>query len=248
MKRFSIGGWLGILFVAGALFAACNALGSHKIGGIEIRPVSILFEKPGDKVQLTVAYFNENITKEVDPAKFNREFAKNAVVWSTSDEKIATVDNGLVTGVSVGTAVIAAQVAQLTAHTKVDFRRPPTAEELQAAAAKRRQEQEDAEAAEQAKLKVKQRAEEREREWNASDAKKICDRHPGWPVETCERLAQGKIWIGMSYDQLVESYGRKPTSAIPSDYGKGVQWQWCWEGFQPSCFYGKADKIITSYN
>ncbi len=40
----------------------------------------------------------------------------NRVIWSTSDEKVATVQNGIVTGVSAGTCVIAASIDNIVAN------------------------------------------------------------------------------------------------------------------------------------
>jgi hypothetical protein len=39
-----------------------------------------------------------------------------------------------------------------------------------------------------------------------------------------------------------------PNSANPSNYGMGTEWQWCWNNYTPSCFYGDEDGIIDSYN
>ena len=40
----------------------------------------------------------------------------NRVIWSTSDEKVATVQNGIVTGVSAGTCVITASIDNIVAN------------------------------------------------------------------------------------------------------------------------------------
>ena len=78
-------------------------------------------------------------------------------------------------------------------------------------------------------------------------AGKICKAHPEWSKTDCEKLANGKIWIGMSYSMLKYDMGL-PDSANPSNYGSGTRWQWCWHDYNPSCFYGGDDGIITSYN
>lgn len=80
-------------------------------------------------------------------------------------------------------------------------------------------------------------------------AGRIYKKHPEWSREDCERLANNKIWIGMTIDMLKYSNGR-PTSANPSNYGNGVtQWQWCWSDFTPSCYYDNdGDGKIDSYN
>ncbi|HRY59906.1 MAG TPA: zinc ribbon domain-containing protein [Patescibacteria group bacterium] len=86
-------------------------------------------------------------------------------------------------------------------------------------------------------------------EWQNSRAGQIWKQHPLWTVEECEGVANGKIWVGMSYDMLVESYGSQPDSINPSNYGSGTQLQWCWRSYSPSCFYDRdGDKIIDSYN
>jgi hypothetical protein len=83
--------------------------------------------------------------------------------------------------------------------------------------------------------------------YNRTPAGKICKAHPEWSKTDCERLANGKIWIGMSYSMLKYDMGL-PDSANPSNYGSGTRWQWCWHDYTPSCFYGGDDGIITSYN
>ena len=80
-----------------------------------------------------------------------------------------------------------------------------------------------------------------------SKAGRIKKKHPEWSDEDCENLANRRIWIGMSIQMLVYLRGN-PNSANPSNYGDGINWQWCWENYTPSCFYGRADGIITSYN
>ncbi len=87
-----------------------------------------------------------------------------------------------------------------------------------------------------------------EREWLQSKAGQICSRHPEWSHNDCEKLADHKYWVGMSYDMLVESFGQ-PSSKNPSNYGYGTQWQWCWTSWTPSCFYDEnGDGIIDVYN
>ncbi len=101
------------------------------------------------------------------------------------------------------------------------------------------------EAAEAARLE----AEAKQRAWEQSKAGKICSRHPEWTDETCKDVADGKIWIGMEYDMLVEERGN-PRSTNPSNYGYGTQMQWCWSwDYEVSCFYDNNDDgIIDSYN
>jgi hypothetical protein len=83
--------------------------------------------------------------------------------------------------------------------------------------------------------------------WYKTKAGKINKKHPEWTKEECENIAAGKIWIGMHYKMLVYMWG-KPDVANPSNYGRGTQWQWCWHDYNPSCFYGGDDGIVTAYN
>ena len=113
-----------------------------------------------------------------------------------------------------------------------------------------REEKEEMEEIEEEKERIEQ-ATQREAEqkaWESSKAGQICKAHPEWSKNDCERLANNKIWIGMSYDMLVYKRG-KPNSANPSNYGSGTEWQWCWTYRTPSCFYDDNDDgIIDSYN
>lgn len=90
--------------------------------------------------------------------------------------------------------------------------------------------------------------EQNDLEWAESKAGQICSRHTDWEKYDCTKVANGNIWIGMSYEMLVEQRG-KPTTASPSNYGYGTEWQWCWSGWTPFCFYDEDDDgIIDSYN
>jgi hypothetical protein len=105
------------------------------------------------------------------------------------------------------------------------------------------EQQKKAEAEQQAKTLAEQKA------WESSKAGQICKKHPDWTNEDCKNLANKKIWIGMSYEMLVEMWG-KPNVANPSNYGNGTEWQWCWTAYSsPSCFYDNNDDgIVDSYN
>lgn len=85
--------------------------------------------------------------------------------------------------------------------------------------------------------------------WDSSKAGQLCKKHPDWTKEDCTNLANKKIWIGMSYDMLVEMWG-KPNHANPSNYGGGTEWQWCWTAYSsPNCFYDtNGDGLVDSYN
>ena len=104
----------------------------------------------------------------------------------------------------------------------------------------------DAEFLEEAK-KNSAAADKELKAWYKTKAGRIQKKHPDWTREECENVAKGLIWIGMRYEMLVYMWG-KPNSARPSNYGRGVQWQWCWTEYSPSCFYGGEDGIVTAYN
>lgn len=86
-----------------------------------------------------------------------------------------------------------------------------------------------------------------QKRWDKTKAGKIQKKHPSWSNEDCERLAERRIWIGMSIDMVKYLFGR-PNRANPSNYGNGTHWQWCYDDYTPSCYYGGEDGIITSYN
>jgi hypothetical protein len=87
----------------------------------------------------------------------------------------------------------------------------------------------------------------KDEKWNKTKAGRLHKKHPNWSKEDCEKIVGGYYWIGMSIEMLKSQRGN-PDSANPSDYGKGVQWQWCWHDYTPSCYYGGENGIITSYN
>ena len=103
---------------------------------------------------------------------------------------------------------------------------------------------------EEAKIRAEEERKAKElAEWEKTKAGQICKAHYRWSKTDCERVADGKIWVGMSYDMLVKVYGRKPNSANPSNYGSGTEWQWCWDHYTPSCFYDNNDDgLIDAYN
>jgi hypothetical protein len=86
-----------------------------------------------------------------------------------------------------------------------------------------------------------------QKEWDRSKAGKIQKKHPDWSNDDCVRVANKKIWIGMTLDMAKCERGN-PNSANPSNYGNGTQWQWGWEDYTPSYLYGGDDQIITAYN
>ncbi len=97
-------------------------------------------------------------------------------------------------------------------------------------------------------IKIALEENKKEKIWeNTTKAGALYKTHDTWSKEDCENVVQNKIWIGMSIDMLKYERGN-PTLANPSNYGNGVKWQWCWEGFTPSCFYGNENGIVTGYN
>jgi hypothetical protein len=81
----------------------------------------------------------------------------------------------------------------------------------------------------------------------SSKAKKIHDKYPDWDIEACELLAKRRVWIGMSYKMLVYLRGN-PNHVNTSNYGNGIEYQACWDDYNPGCFYFGEDQIIKSYN
>lgn len=103
---------------------------------------------------------------------------------------------------------------------------------------------------EQKRIDEENRKRAEEEAFNNTPAGQICLNHSGWTKEECQRLADNRIWIGMSYNMLVYERGY-PTSTNPSNYGWGTQYQWCWFPWNngPSCFYDDDnDGRIDSYN
>lgn len=89
--------------------------------------------------------------------------------------------------------------------------------------------------------------EEELKEFKKTKAYKIFVKHPEWSKEDCKRLANKEYWIGMELD-MVKFLRGLPDDVNVSDYGNGKEYQWCWHGKTPFCFYGKEGGIITSYN
>jgi hypothetical protein len=83
--------------------------------------------------------------------------------------------------------------------------------------------------------------------WIKSKPGKIQKKFPDWTREECTNVANQKIWIGMKLEMLKYMRG-KPNSVNISNYGNGNRYQWCWDNFEPRCFYGFEDGVITAYN
>ncbi|MBU0472085.1 MAG: hypothetical protein KKF65_05650 [Nanoarchaeota archaeon] len=128
--------------------------------------------------------------------------------------------------------------------------RVKSAEDIEAERIKEEEELKKKEEEEQKKIEMVEKLQKEEEEWNNSYAGQICAERTDWQKYECEYLADNMIWIGMSYDMLVYERGY-PTHTTPSDYGYGIQYQWCWMPWNngPSCFYDDDnDGLIDSYN
>lgn len=77
---------------------------------------------------------------------------------------------------------------------------------------------------------------------------KICKAHPMWEPEDCEKVADGRVWVGMDLEML--KYERGLADDVNySNYGDGDQVQVCWFDYTPSCFYfNNNDTIVDAYN
>jgi hypothetical protein len=98
-----------------------------------------------------------------------------------------------------------------------------------------------------AEAKAEAEAKAQEAAYSKTRAGRLCAKHPDWTRDDCERVANNRIWIGMTLEMLKANRGL-PDHANPSNYGNGTSWQWCWDDYTPSCFYGEGDGIITAYN
>jgi hypothetical protein len=86
-----------------------------------------------------------------------------------------------------------------------------------------------------------------EKQFLKTKAGKIYKKHPNWSKEDCKSLAKNNIWIGMEYEMVVYLRG-KPNDINTSNYGSGLEYQACWDDYNPGCFYFSENHIITSYN
>lgn len=103
----------------------------------------------------------------------------------------------------------------------------------------------DAKAAAQAVADAKAKADEAE--YQQSPAGRLCAKHTDWTQDECQKVADKRLWIGMTID-MVKAENGTPDDINTSNYGRGVEYQACWLGNDPSCFYYKSDGIITSFN
>lgn len=102
--------------------------------------------------------------------------------------------------------------------------------------------------AEAERIKVEARARAEQAAWEASPAGQICSQHTSWTKDDCTKLANRRVWVGMNYDMLIYLRG-KPNHINVSNYGRGNEYQYCWDDRTPSCFYdNNSDDIIDAYN
>ncbi len=67
-------------------------------------------------------------------------------------------------------------------------------------------------------------------------------------ISDAERLLDHEVWIGMTYEMVLYMRGQ-PDAVNLANYGNGDQYQACWEGHTPFCFYFRAsDHIVYAYN
>lgn len=85
---------------------------------------------------------------------------------------------------------------------------------------------EEAKARAEAIAKEKAAKARAEREaWEQSRAGQLCKEHPTWTKEECQDIENKKIWIGMTKEQAIESWGR-PYDVNKSVGSWGVHEQW----------------------
>lgn len=95
--------------------------------------------------------------------------------------------------------------------------------------------------------KLKEKAEQQKAEKKHKRLQKIMDKL-GCTEDEAQDILDRKIWIGMTYEMVIYERGR-PDVLNVSNYGDGNQYQACWEGYTPFCFYFRErDHIIYSYN
>jgi hypothetical protein len=209
------------------------------------RAPTLAFSSPEDRAGVQAA--SVTVKGRVDPGRSvvkvgGREVAHGADGFFSFDAPLPDEENAIqVTATNGGkTSVTTLNVVRIytDAERAEQSRLKAEAEaKRQAAVEERRKAQEEADA----KEKAEQAA------FDATKAGKICKRHPDWGRETCQDVADGKYWIGMSIGMLVEERGLDASKSV-SNYGDGDRYQVCWRDWTPSCFYGGEDGIITSYN
>lgn len=138
-----------------------------------------------------------------------------------------------------------AELSYIKDELNLTIKRSETEEEKQARIDRENKERQRMKADQAAAVKKGQEA---EAAWKSSKAGRLCQKHPEWSKSDCSNVAENKIWIGMTYDMLVAMWGN-PSSASPSNFGSGTEWQWCWWNYTPSCFYDhNEDGKVDAYN
>jgi len=69
--------------------------------------------------------------------------------------------------------------------------------------------------------------------------------HPEWSTWICERMADGVVWLGMTQEQALLSWGR-PTKINKTIIASGVRTQWVYQGKSPSNHLYFENGILTS--
>lgn len=110
-------GTANITAQVGDHIATCSVEVESPLTGISLDKTAVTINQ-GDTSGLSVIYSPEDTTDE------------KTVMWSTTDDKVATVDEGLITGVGEGTATIKATVGQYSAECIVTVERIEITEEM----------------------------------------------------------------------------------------------------------------------
>lgn len=77
--------------------------------------------------------------------------------------------------------------------------------------------------------------------------KRLMDKY-SWSRETAELILDNMIWIGMPLEGVIIQRGR-PNAINMSNYGYGIQRQYVWHNYNPSCFYDDDDDgLVDAYN
>lgn len=85
--------------------------------------------------------------------------------------------------------------------------------------------QAELEAPEKARAQAEARAKAEQAAYENSKAGKLCTTHPTWSKDDCEIIANGKVRIGMTQEQVVVAWGR-PEDINKTVYSFGVHEQW----------------------
>jgi hypothetical protein len=219
-------GLLTLLALA-TLTAACGKSPAF----IELRP---------DRMTLDGAGATATVQVELRDAKRKKIRTSKKVEWSSSDERVATVTDGVVAAGEPGTANITARVGRIERSVRVVVRSP----EMIAAEAK----QKEAEAAARVRREqIKSITAERLR--NASLNKSLCDKHPEWSRDECNRIASRQYWVGMDVQMLSAAAQGPPTVTRNFPKNGRPSTRWCWPDIKPSCFYDfNGDNKIDTWD